>query len=229
MKKPRSGPPTEGRETIGDGAAAGCGARWRPRAGGGRRPRARRLPRARKAVGLCPRSRGMRAGGRRLARIRPDAGKGRREKRRCLRCAAKGVLRPRPCSHGMDAHRRDGRDGGPVRRCGRRRAEHAAAVTELRRGRGRQPRRKRIAKRPPNRRAGGIRSEVAPARRWRQPAPRRAATASAQAGGPCPRNRGMRAGGGRPDADQAGCRRGPPWKAAMPAVCGQGRSAPVPV
>ena len=101
MKKPRSGPPTEGRETIGDGAAAGCGARWRPRAGGGRRPRDKRLPRARMAVGLCPCNHGMRAGGRRLARIRPDAGKGRRGKRRCLRCAAKGVLRPCPCSHGM--------------------------------------------------------------------------------------------------------------------------------
>jgi hypothetical protein len=48
MKKPRSGPPTEGRETIGDGAAAGCGARWRPRAGGGSRPRDKRLPRARR-------------------------------------------------------------------------------------------------------------------------------------------------------------------------------------
>jgi hypothetical protein len=34
-------------------------------------------------------------------RIRLDAGKGRRVKRRCLRCAAKGVLRPCPCSHGM--------------------------------------------------------------------------------------------------------------------------------
>jgi hypothetical protein len=70
-------------------------------------------------------------------------------------------------------------------------------VTEPWRGRGRQPRRKKNAKRPPNRRAGGLRSEVAPARRWRQTAPRRADAASAQAGGPCPRNRGMRAGGRR--------------------------------
>jgi hypothetical protein len=94
-------PPNRRAGGIGDGAEAGCGARWRPRASGGRRPRVKRLPRARMAVGLCPRSRGMRAGGRRLTRIRPDAGKGHRGKRRCLRCAAKGGLRPRPCSHGM--------------------------------------------------------------------------------------------------------------------------------
>jgi hypothetical protein len=101
MKKPRSGPPTEGRETIGDGAAAGCEARWRPRAGDGIRPRGGRLPRARMAVGLCPCSRGMRAGGRRLTRKQAGCRKGPPWKAAMPAVCTKGGLRPRPCIHGM--------------------------------------------------------------------------------------------------------------------------------
>ena len=114
MKKPRSGSPTEGRETIGDGAEAGCGARWRPRAGGGIRPRVKRLPRARMAVGPCPCSRGMRAGGRRLTRKQAGCRKGPPWKAAMPAVCSQG--RPAPCARVIAGWRTP--QGWPRRRTG---------------------------------------------------------------------------------------------------------------